>query len=74
MADCCTVIPMDGFVESFNISVAAALAMYEARSSRERLLGANADLSVEEQKILRAVLSLKHQVRYSPTDASSRDL
>ena len=62
MADCCTIIPMDGFVESFNISVAAALAMYEARTSRERLLGSNADLTEEEQRVLRAVMSLKHQV------------
>ena len=37
-----------GFVESFNISVAAALVMYEARSSRERNLGFHGDLSPAE--------------------------
>jgi len=61
LADFCTVIPMSGFVESFNISVAAALVLYEARTSRERLLGAHGDLDEEQQTILRAVASLRHQ-------------
>lgn len=39
LADACAVVPMAGFVESFNISVAAALIMYEARRSREQKLG-----------------------------------
>ncbi len=39
LADACAVVPMAGFVESFNISVAAALIMYEARRSREQALG-----------------------------------
>lgn len=53
---------MCGFVESYNISVAAALVMYEARSSRLRLLGSHGDLTEDQQRILRAVMSLKHQV------------
>jgi tRNA C32,U32 (ribose-2'-O)-methylase TrmJ len=61
-ADMCAVIPMDGFMESFNISVAAALVMYEARSSRLRMLGAHGDLSPEEQRILKAIMLLRHQV------------
>jgi len=60
-ADMCAVIPMDGFMESFNISVAAALVMYEARSSRLRMLGAHGDLSPEEQRILKAIMLLRHQ-------------
>eukprot|EP00873_Tetraselmis_striata_P040173 jgi/Tetstr1/460437/TSEL_005696.t1 len=60
-ADVCAVIPMDGFMESFNISVAAALVMYEARASRLRLLGAHGDLSGEEQRVLKAIMLLRHQ-------------
>jgi hypothetical protein len=35
-------------VESFNISVAAALVMYEARSQRQRTLGHHGDLTPAE--------------------------
>eukprot|EP00983_Pelagomonas_calceolata_P009548 308946-Pelagomonas_calceolata.AAC.2 len=47
-ADACAIIEMSGFVESFNISVAAALVMYEARSQRQRKLGYHGDLSPVE--------------------------
>jgi tRNA (guanosine-2'-O-)-methyltransferase len=46
-ADC--LIPMDGFTESFNISVAAALGLYHARADRVRRQGHHADLSDAEQ-------------------------
>ena len=46
-ADC--IIPMDGFTESFNISVAAALAMYHARHDRVQRQGRHADLSEDAQ-------------------------
>lgn len=36
LADATAIIPMSGFVESFNISVAAALIMYEAQQQRIR--------------------------------------
>jgi tRNA (guanosine-2'-O-)-methyltransferase len=39
LADACAVVPMAGFVDSFNISVAAALIMYEARRQRAAALG-----------------------------------
>ena len=55
-------IPMSGFVESFNISVAASLIMYEARSWRLRNLGRHGDLSEEEREVLLAVLMLRHKV------------
>ena len=55
-------IPMSGFVESFNISVAASLIMYEARAWRLRNLGRHGDLSDEEQEVLLAVLMLRHKV------------
>ncbi|EFN57254.1 hypothetical protein CHLNCDRAFT_21737 [Chlorella variabilis] len=39
LADACAVVPMVGFVDSYNLSVAAALIMYEARRMREQALG-----------------------------------
>lgn len=48
------IIPMMGFVESFNISVAAALSMYEATSQRLRAFGRQGDLSESERAILKA--------------------
>ena len=58
-ADACIAIPMDGFVESFNISVAAALILWEARRVRQERLGANGNLSLEQIKILKAVMVLR---------------
>lgn len=40
---------MNGLVESYNISVAAGMALYYARVMRERALGAKTDLSDEER-------------------------
>jgi tRNA (guanosine-2'-O-)-methyltransferase len=62
LADHCAIIPMAGFVESFNISVAAALIMYEAHHQRLRKMGRNGDLSEEEQKLLVAALMLRSVV------------
>lgn len=42
-------IPMHGFVQSFNISVAAAITLHTARRRRERALGAMTDMSVDER-------------------------
>lgn len=54
-ADATAVIPMAGFVESFNISVAAALVMYEAAQQRARKLGGcGGDLSAAQQQQLLA--------------------
>ena len=61
-ADLCAVIPMDGCVESFNISVAAAMVLYEARRHRNEHLGAHGDLSPQEQRILLATYYLRQQV------------
>ena len=47
-------IPMAGFVESFNVSVAASIALHVARKKREQLLGRISDLSVKEQEYLLA--------------------
>ena len=58
-ADYRCVIPMRGFVQSFNISVAGALSMYEAMRQRQEKLGQVGDLSAEEQHILKAVYYLR---------------
>lgn len=48
------IIPMSGFAQSFNISVAAALALYHARTQREQRLGKHGDLTPDEMLRLRA--------------------
>lgn len=64
LADAAITIPMaPGFVQSFNVSVAAALVMYEARMSRQRLLGQHADVDSRQQQILEAIMMLRHKVR-----------
>ncbi len=47
-------IPMMGFTQSFNISVAAALSFYHIWRDRETRLGRSGDLSAEQQEILLA--------------------
>ncbi len=46
-------VPMWGFVESFNVSVAAAISLYVSARRRRALLGAEGDLSPEERQTLR---------------------
>lgn len=60
-ADERVIIPMSGFVQSFNISVAGALSMYHISLDRLKKLGKNGDLSEEQMEILRAVYFLRTQ-------------
>jgi tRNA (guanosine-2'-O-)-methyltransferase len=53
------IIPMRGFVQSFNISVAAAIALYHIFMERSRKLGNQGDLSDAQKEILRADFSLR---------------
>lgn len=53
-ADVVCRIDMNGFVESYNISVAAALVLYQAYRDRLAKLGQNGDLSETERQILEA--------------------
>ncbi len=53
-ADANVVLPIDGFIQSYNVSVAAALALYHARQDRLSRQGFHGDLSEEDQAILRA--------------------
>ncbi len=59
-ADGCVRIPMAGFTQSFNISVAAALCFYHIRQDRIARLGAHGDLSPEEQEHLIASYYARH--------------
>ncbi len=53
MADCCVRIPMYGFSESFNISVSAAISLYEVtRRVREAVSPEIRGLSETEQELL----------------------
>lgn len=64
-ADQSVIIPQaPGFVDSFNVSVACAITLYEARRSRERALGKHADLDPLQQDILTAAMLLRHKVRF----------
>lgn len=60
-ADATIIIPMSGFVQSFNISVAGALALYHISQDRLKRLGTNASLNEEEQAILRAHYYMRTQ-------------
>ncbi|WP_373999205.1 TrmH family RNA methyltransferase [Bdellovibrio bacteriovorus] len=60
-ADETIIIPMTGFVQSFNISVAGALSLYHIGQDRLKKLGTNASLTEEEQAILRAHYYMRTQ-------------
>ena len=62
MADQAVTVPMaHSFTESFNVSVAAALILNEARQQRILKLGSCGDLSPEEIQTLTAIMLLKHR-------------
>ncbi len=58
-ADVICRVDMHGFVESYNISVAAALLLYHAYSVRVAPLGCNGDLSDHERCVLEATYYLR---------------
>jgi tRNA (guanosine-2'-O-)-methyltransferase len=53
-ADLNVVLPIDGFIQSYNISVAAALGLYHARQDRIARQGHHGDLSNEDRERLTA--------------------
>ena len=63
-ADEVVAITMSGFVQSLNISVAAAICLYEARRCRVERLGAHGDLAAADRDRLQAVFTIK-SVRHS---------
>ncbi len=58
-ADHRVLIPMEGFVQSYNISVAGALCFYQMYLSRQARLGQNGDLNSQDQETLKAVYALR---------------
>lgn len=61
MADERIIIPMPGFVQSFNISVAGAISLYHiflTRQMKQKTLG---DLTDKEKQILKAIYALRTQ-------------
>jgi tRNA (guanosine-2'-O-)-methyltransferase len=63
-ADEVVAIGMSGFAQSLNISVAAAICLYEARRCRVERLGAHGDLEDADRRRLQAVFTIK-SVRHS---------
>ncbi|MEM6326429.1 MAG: RNA methyltransferase [Bacteroidota bacterium] len=53
-ADEAVLLPIDGFVQSYNVSVAAALALYHARADRIARMGHHGDLSDDDRRTLLA--------------------
>ena len=64
LADACVSVPMDGLVESFNVSVAAALVFYHARQDRLARQGFHGDLSEDERRALVAHFCLRHDASF----------
>lgn len=58
-ADERVIIPMPGFVQSFNISVAGALCLYQIYQDRLRRLGKVSDVTPEQIEILKAHYALR---------------
>ena len=52
-------IPMAGFADSFNISVAASITLYEAQRQRRLRFGKSGDLSESDKRRIRAVWYIK---------------
>lgn len=55
------IIPMFGFVQSFNISVAGALCLYQIWQTRMARRGKNSDLNENEKRTLEAIYALRTQ-------------
>ena len=60
-ADERVIFPMPGFVQSFNISVAGALCLYQIYQSRLQKLGRNEDVTPEQIEILKAHYAIRTQ-------------
>lgn len=58
-SDLRVIIPMSGFVQSFNISVAGALSLYHIAEYRKTKLGKHADVTEEQKQILKALYYMK---------------
>lgn len=59
-------IPISGFVESYNISVAAGICLQQARTDRIARLGRHGDLTRSDRDRLRAVFMMKSVKHHRP--------
>lgn len=59
LADEKVILPMVGFVQSYNISVAAALCFYQMYLDRVKRLGRSGDLNEQQKMILKAQYTLR---------------
>jgi tRNA (guanosine-2'-O-)-methyltransferase len=74
LADASFAIPMRGFVQSFNVSVAAAISLAKAVERREAERGRHGDLSEAEAAALRErfyVLAVKQRARIAKAELVS---
>jgi tRNA (guanosine-2'-O-)-methyltransferase len=72
LADATFAIPMRGFVQSFNVSVAAAITIAKAVERREAERGRHGDLADEDAAALRErfyVLAVKQRARIAKAEA-----
>lgn len=60
LADVCVQVPMRGMVESFNVSVCAAIVLHEAQEAR-LAAGLGETLSRQDQETLVAAMCLRHR-------------
>lgn len=58
-ADERVILPMPGFVQSFNISIAGALCLYHISYDRRQKLGTHADLTEKQKEILKAAYAMR---------------
>lgn len=58
LSDETCILPMDGFSQSYNISVATALALQKIKMQRIEKLGKHGDMNEQDQKIVRATYYL----------------
>lgn len=62
-ADQSVIIPMTGFAQSFNISVAASLVLFAAAQQRAQQHGRNGSVNLDQQEVLVALMMLRDLVR-----------
>jgi len=72
-ADATCIVPISGFTQSFNISVAAAVVLYHARQDRLRRQGHHGDLPADAQEALRAHYFLQSVNRAADILARAQD-
>ncbi|MEM6783746.1 MAG: RNA methyltransferase [Bacteroidota bacterium] len=72
LADLNVVLPIDGFIQSYNISVAAALALYHARQDRLARHGRHGDLTPAQQTALTASYYLRSFPHHAAVLAAGR--